>query len=154
MPSSEDRKIVIIGGGIIGCTTAYYISRHPSFSISSSTIIIVEASAHGVAQGASGKAGGLVAKWADPIELADISFKEHAELAKEHNGKDRWGWRLVGCGDWEGRGEPANGKDSNPGGGANKPSEKTLKVNIKKSQAKKLINRTGMRKAYRTICSG
>lgn len=73
--TKEPRKIVIIGGGIIGCTTAYYITRHPSFS-SPSTVTILEASAHGAAQGASGKAGGLVAKWACPKDLVDVSFDE------------------------------------------------------------------------------
>jgi glycine/D-amino acid oxidase-like deaminating enzyme len=71
----EPRNIVIIGGGIIGCTTAYYISRHPSFS-SSTSVTILEASAHGAAQGASGKAGGLVSKNAYPEELVRISFQE------------------------------------------------------------------------------
>ena len=100
------RQIVIIGGGIIGCTTAYYLTRHPSYSSSTTTITLIEVSRHGPAQGASGKAGGLVAKWAYPKEIVDLSFEEHVKLAKEHNGKDRWGWRYVGCGSWEGRGEP------------------------------------------------
>lgn len=73
--NEKSRNIVIVGGGIIGCTTAYYISRHPLFS-SASNITILEASQHGAAQGASGKAGGLVAKWAYPRELVDVSFLE------------------------------------------------------------------------------
>jgi glycine/D-amino acid oxidase-like deaminating enzyme len=56
--------IVIVGGGIIGCTTAYYLTRHPAFS-PSTVVTILEASKVGVAQGASGKAGGLVAKYVD-----------------------------------------------------------------------------------------
>jgi len=105
MAQTEHRDIVIIGGGIIGCTTAYYLSRHPSYSPATTTLTVLEASSHGVAQGASGKAGGLVAKWAYPREIVDISFPEHVKLASEHNGKDRWGWRFVACGSWEGRGE-------------------------------------------------
>jgi glycine/D-amino acid oxidase-like deaminating enzyme len=105
MAQNQHRNIVIIGGGIIGCTTAYYLSRHPSYSPSTTNITVLEASAHGVAQGASGKAGGLIAKWAYPRELVDISFPEHVKLANEHNGKERWGWRFVNCGSWEGRGE-------------------------------------------------
>ena len=99
------REIVIIGGGIIGCTTAYYLSRHPSYSSSTTTVTLIEASPHGPAQGASGKAGGLVASWAFPKEIVDLSFQEHCKLAQEHNGSDRWGWRYVTCGSWEGRGE-------------------------------------------------
>lgn len=105
MAQNQYHDIIIIGGGIIGCTTAYYLSRHPSYSSSTTKITVLEASAHGVAQGASGKAGGLVAKWAYPRELVNISFPEHVKLADEHNGKERWGWRFVSCGSWEGRGE-------------------------------------------------
>ena len=105
MVTTNGRHIVIVGGGIIGCTTAYYLSRHPSYTSVSDTITLLEASQHGPAQGASGKAGGLVAKWAYPKELVDLSFDEHVRLAEEHNGKERWGWRYVNCGSWEGRGE-------------------------------------------------
>ncbi|PPQ97270.1 hypothetical protein CVT26_006663 [Gymnopilus dilepis] len=99
------REIVIIGGGIIGCTTAYYLTRHPSASAAALKVTLIEASANGPAQGASGKAGGLVARWAYPKEIVDVSFEEHVRLAEEHNGQDRWGWRYVKCGSWEGRGE-------------------------------------------------
>jgi glycine/D-amino acid oxidase-like deaminating enzyme len=99
------KKIVIVGGGIIGCTTAYYLSHHPSFRSGVDEITILEASRIGVAQGASGKAGGLVAKWAYPRELVDVSFPEHVRLAGLHNGAERWGWRYVSCGKWKGRGE-------------------------------------------------
>ncbi|EIW79683.1 DAO-domain-containing protein [Coniophora puteana RWD-64-598 SS2] len=101
---TNERNIVIIGGGIIGCTTAYYLTRHPSFSPSSTKITVLEASRNGVAQGASGKAGGLVASWAFPRELVDISFAEHVKLAEENGGAARWGWRYTNCGSWEGRG--------------------------------------------------
>jgi glycine/D-amino acid oxidase-like deaminating enzyme len=99
------KEVIIVGGGIIGATTAYYLSRHPLFSSTTCKITLIEASAHGPAWGASGKAGGLVAKWAFPKYLAALSFSEHARLAKEHNGEERWGWRIVRCGNWEGRGD-------------------------------------------------
>ncbi|KAF8964765.1 FAD dependent oxidoreductase [Flammula alnicola] len=119
------QEIVVIGGGIIGCTTAYYLSRHPSAS--SAKITLIEASEHGPAQGASGKAGGLVARWAYPKEIVDVSFDEHVKLAEEHDGKDRWGWRYVGCGSWEGRGEVVIPPEEQEGGvGGNKSLEKTL----------------------------
>jgi len=121
------REIVIIGGGIIGCTTAYYLTRHPSYSPSTTTITLIEASQHGPAQGASGKAGGLVARWAYPKEIVDLSFEEHVGLAKEHNGKDRWGWRYVGCGSWEGRGEAViDSVPEHEGTGTTKNLAKTL----------------------------
>ncbi|KII91698.1 hypothetical protein PLICRDRAFT_105186 [Plicaturopsis crispa FD-325 SS-3] len=124
MTSSEQRNIVIIGGGIIGCTTAYYLSRHPSFS-SSTSVTVLEASAHGIAQGASGKAGGLVAKWAYPRPLVDVSFREHVRLAEEHDGAERWGWRFVNCGSWEGKGEVVHEAGTGVGkGGQRKSLEK------------------------------
>ncbi|KAG1742975.1 FAD dependent oxidoreductase [Suillus occidentalis] len=123
----DQRNIVIIGGGIIGCSIAYYLSRHPSYSTSTTNIIVLEASANGVAQGASGKAGGLIAKWAYPREIVDISFPEHVKLAEEHNGAERWGWRFVGCGSWDGKGEALAESGSGVGkGGKRKSLEKTL----------------------------
>ncbi|KAF5325150.1 hypothetical protein D9619_009774 [Psilocybe cf. subviscida] len=120
------REIVIVGGGIIGCTTAYYLAKHPSAS--TSKIFLIEASEHGVAQGASGKAGGLVARWAYPKEIVDLSFDEHVKLAEEHNGTDRWGWRYVNCGSWEGRaGKPIAPEEGQEGyEGGNRSLEKTL----------------------------
>lgn len=47
---------------------------------------------------ASGKAGGfLAADWHDrrTASLAALSFKLHEELAKEHDGVDKWGYRKV-----------------------------------------------------------
>ena len=121
-PNPPAKKIAIVGGGIIGCTTAYYLSHHPSFRSDIDEITILEASTTGVAQGASGKAGGLIAKWAFPRELVDVSFPEHVRLAELHNGAERWGWRYLNCGDWEGRGE----ENPSPGDGGVKTSlEKT-----------------------------
>jgi glycine/D-amino acid oxidase-like deaminating enzyme len=107
-PSDHHHHIVIIGGGIIGCTTAYYLTHHPSFSPITTTLTLIEASAYGIGQGASGKAGGLVANWAEPLELARVSFSEHVRLAAEFGGEERWGFRFVECATWEGRGELAN----------------------------------------------
>jgi len=49
MAQSKQRSIVIIGGGIIGCTAAYYLTHHPSFDASNTKVTILEASAHGAA---------------------------------------------------------------------------------------------------------
>jgi glycine/D-amino acid oxidase-like deaminating enzyme len=40
----------------------------------------------------------LLALWAYPSNIVPLSFKLHAELAKEHNGKERWGYRETNCG--------------------------------------------------------
>ncbi|PGH09953.1 hypothetical protein AJ79_05569 [Helicocarpus griseus UAMH5409] len=94
--ASQERHIVVIGGGIIGCSAAYFLTRHPSYDPSKHKITILEATE--IAGGASGKAGGLLALWAYPSNIVPLSYKLHAELAKEHNGEERWGYREVGCG--------------------------------------------------------
>ncbi|KAI1387785.1 FAD dependent oxidoreductase [Hypoxylon trugodes] len=121
--STTPKDITIIGGGIIGCCTAYFLTRHPSYSPETHRITLLEASssnsggrtadsiqdpatladpataskknpAHeGIAGGASGKAGGLLALWAFPQNIVPLSFKLHDELAKEHGGDKRWGYR-------------------------------------------------------------
>ncbi|KAK6956756.1 hypothetical protein Daesc_002036 [Daldinia eschscholtzii] len=121
--SSPPKDITIIGGGIIGCCTAYFLTRHPSYSPETHRITLLEAStsnaggrtpdsitdpatladpetaskrnpAHdGIAGGASGKAGGLLALWAFPQSIVPLSFKLHDELAKEYGGDKRWGYR-------------------------------------------------------------
>ncbi|KAI1141805.1 FAD dependent oxidoreductase [Hypoxylon sp. FL0543] len=121
--STAPKDITIIGGGIIGCCTAYFLTRHPSYSPETHRITLLEASstnaggrtpdsitdpatladpataakknpAHdGIAGGASGKAGGLLALWAFPSNIVPLSFKLHDELAKEHGGDKRWGYR-------------------------------------------------------------
>ncbi|KAK5993628.1 Putative oxidoreductase C1F5.03c [Cladobotryum mycophilum] len=93
----ERRNIVIVGGGIMGCTTAYYLTRHPKFNSALHTITILEA-APSVATGASGKAGGLLGLWAYPACLVPLSYRLHAELAAEHDGPNRWGYRKLKCG--------------------------------------------------------
>ncbi|KAF4120854.1 FAD dependent oxidoreductase [Geosmithia morbida] len=94
------RNIVIVGGGIIGSTTAYFLTRHPKFSPALHTVTLLEA-APTLAAGASGKAGGLLAQWAYPSCLVPLSYRLHADLAAEHNGVQRWGYRHVQCGSIE-----------------------------------------------------
>ncbi|KAH6611305.1 hypothetical protein Trco_001325 [Trichoderma cornu-damae] len=94
------RNIVIVGGGIIGCTTAYYLTRHPKFDPARDAITLLEA-APSVAAGASGKAGGLLGLWAYPPSLVPLSYRLHSELAAEHDGPNRWGYRKLTCGSIE-----------------------------------------------------
>ncbi|KAF1735240.1 putative oxidoreductase TDA3 [Beauveria bassiana] len=91
------RNIFIIGGGIIGNTIAYFLTRHPKFNPAVHRITIFEAGS-AIATGASGKAGGLLALWAYPSCLVPLSYRLHAELAAEHDGAARWGYRKVKCG--------------------------------------------------------
>ncbi|KAJ7701834.1 FAD dependent oxidoreductase [Mycena rosella] len=135
---AQVRNIVVVGGGIVGCCTAYYLTRHPAFHPTRVAITLIEASAHGAAQGASGKAGGLVAKWAYPKELVGVSFNEHVRLAEEHNGTERWGWRYVATGSWEGRGERVPDESSRSGSLTREKSlEKTLGLKTGRKGASK-----------------
>ncbi|KXT01557.1 hypothetical protein AC578_6346 [Pseudocercospora eumusae] len=94
--ASSDKNIVVIGGGIIGCTSAYFLTRHAKYDPSKHKITLLEASK--IAGGASGKAGGLLALWAYPSSIVPLSYRLHQELAKEHGGDERWGYRAVHCG--------------------------------------------------------
>lgn len=82
-----------IGGGIIGVSTAYYLSRHPLYDPKAHIITVLEATT--IANGSSGKGGGFIAEWATPKCLAPLSYRLHNELAKEHNGDETWGHRSV-----------------------------------------------------------
>ncbi|KAK9313607.1 FAD dependent oxidoreductase [Lipomyces starkeyi] len=95
-PASADdgrTHIIIVGAGIIGVCTAYYLTRHPQFSPKTHKITILESTRP--ASGASGKAGGLLALWAFPSQLVPLSFKLHEELAEQYNGVDEWAYRRL-----------------------------------------------------------
>ncbi|KAG8946287.1 hypothetical protein FRC04_011917 [Tulasnella sp. 424] len=88
------KSIAIIGGGIIGTCTAYYLSRHPK--IGSTKIHLFEGSS--IAAGASGKAGGFLAKdWHNvrTASLAQLSFKLHEQLSDEFDGESKWAYRRL-----------------------------------------------------------
>ncbi|PGH04971.1 hypothetical protein AJ79_06928 [Helicocarpus griseus UAMH5409] len=91
--STKTKKIVIVGGGVLGISTAYYLSRHPLYDPTSHSITVFEA--NNFAGGASGKAGGFIASWATPKCLAPLSYELHSDLAKDHNGTEVWGYRNV-----------------------------------------------------------
>ncbi|KAI0173610.1 FAD dependent oxidoreductase [Hypoxylon sp. FL1284] len=81
---------VILGAGIIGTSTAYYLSKHQP----ASSIHLVEPSPELFAS-ASGYAGGFLAKdWfsAASAELGALSFEEHRRLAEKDDGARAWGY--------------------------------------------------------------
>ncbi|CAI4213826.1 unnamed protein product [Parascedosporium putredinis] len=126
MAAQDKRNIVIIGGGIIGCTTAYFLSHHPTFSLATHSITLLEAT--DVASAASGKAGGLLALWAYPNCLVPLSFRLHAELAERHDGVRRWGYRHLHCGSISATVTPeklASFADKSPRRGDGAPAENT-----------------------------
>ncbi|CCJ30611.1 unnamed protein product [Pneumocystis jirovecii] len=88
--------IVIVGGGIIGSTTAYYLTRHPKYDSTNISITLIEGT--GIASAASGKAGGLLSldmHGPETALLGKLSYELHEKLAEEHDGKNRWGYRKL-----------------------------------------------------------
>ena len=83
--------VVILGGGAIGCSAAYFLS------LGGAAVTVVERT--GVANAASGKSGGFLAlDWCDggPLQrLARRSFALHAELAERLDGERRWNYRRM-----------------------------------------------------------
>lgn len=81
---------VILGAGIIGVSTAYYLSSFQN----PKTVHLVEPSPKLFAS-ASGYAGGfLAADWfvSSVAELGRLSFDEHKRIAEEYSGRERWGY--------------------------------------------------------------
>jgi len=81
----------IIGAGIIGTATAYFLSQS-----SKDKITIIESSSRPFAS-ASGFAGGFLAKdWFAPsvASVGALSFDLHKKLAEENNGGQKWGYSL------------------------------------------------------------
>ena len=87
------QHIIIVGAGIVGVCTAYYIVKHPKFDPEKFHITLIESKR--VAGGASGKAGGLLALWAFPEQIVSLSFNLHQQLSNEYNGEKEWGYRRL-----------------------------------------------------------
>ncbi|CAH6720290.1 putative oxidoreductase Tda3p [[Candida] jaroonii] len=91
---AEGKKhIIIVGAGIIGVCTAYFIITHPKFDSEKYHITLIESKR--IAGGASGKAGGLLALWAFPSQIVPLSFNLHQELADKYDGAKEWGYRRL-----------------------------------------------------------
>ena len=75
---SPAQRIIICGGGVIGCAIAYFLSKRGARPV------VVER--HAIAGSASGKSGGFLAyDWCRGSALDDLarrSFALHAELAE------------------------------------------------------------------------
>lgn len=82
---------VIIGSGIIGTSTAYFLSQE---SVPQANIHLVEANSELFAS-ASGYAAGFLARdWFSPslASLGALSYDLHKQLAEEYNGRENWGY--------------------------------------------------------------
>ncbi|KAI9661191.1 MAG: hypothetical protein M1821_009518 [Bathelium mastoideum] len=83
---------VILGAGIIGCATAYYLSE--SSNTRARDIHLIEVTSE-LFCSASGNAGGFLASdWFSPAAspLGALSFKLHKNLAEANNGAQNWGY--------------------------------------------------------------
>ncbi|KAF2119000.1 FAD dependent oxidoreductase [Lophiotrema nucula] len=135
----QARNIVIIGGGIIGSTAAYFLSHHASFNRERDSITLLEATK--IAGGASGKAGGLLALWAYPNCIVPLSYRLHKELADKHGGAERWGYRAVHCGQID-----AKGKASTNSNGSSKANGDSVSLQKRTEKAKGLLRAAGVPK--------
>lgn len=92
-----------------------------------------------IADGASGKAGGLLALWAYPRNIVPLSFKLHAELAQTHDGKNNWGYREVNCGQLA-----ATGRLLSPKGGQKPQVAGSVSLGKRDQEAHAKLRATGM----------
>ncbi|KAK0668610.1 FAD dependent oxidoreductase-domain-containing protein [Cercophora samala] len=94
--TDPDDNIIILGCGIIGLSTAYYLSLSPT---NTAPITLIDPTPE-LFSSASGFAGGFLAKdWFSPAltPLGALSFNEHARLAAENNGGENWGYTPSTC---------------------------------------------------------
>lgn len=92
--SPNGSTVVIIGGGVVGLSTAYFLSRARK---SGGSITIVD-NASVLCAGASGKANGILGDYGFKPEtesLGKLSWELHQHLASLHNGWAAWGYRDV-----------------------------------------------------------
>ncbi|WWC64245.1 uncharacterized protein I303_106854 [Kwoniella dejecticola CBS 10117] len=86
----QPRDIVIIGGGLIGVSTAYYLSRHPDLHPESKITLVEQ---DNVGTGSSGYASGLSIKGKDALSAE--GFDLHRELSRNHGGNLKWGYKEI-----------------------------------------------------------
>ncbi|KAL9940595.1 hypothetical protein V8E36_000083 [Tilletia maclaganii] len=89
------RHICIVGGGVIGVTTAYHLGLHPNRNGASISLFETSLS---IAPGASSKSGGFMASdWhgKETEKLAELSYDLHTQLAADFGGAEKWGYRTL-----------------------------------------------------------
>lgn len=84
---------VILGAGIIGLSTAYFLSL-PTSATPASTIHLLDPSPSLFASASGNAAGFLARDWFAPAvaPLGELSFDLHRRLAGEHGGREKWGY--------------------------------------------------------------
>lgn len=95
MPATQPVHVCILGAGIMGISTAYYL-LHDSNLPPNSTVTLIDNV--GIAPGASSRAAGFIAASWHPhttLPLGELSFRLFEDLDKAHQGRARWEWRLL-----------------------------------------------------------
>ena len=84
---------IIVGAGIIGSATAFYLTQEPSTTPADS-IHIIESSPELFASASGFAAGFLARDWfsRSTASLGALSFDLHNELAEKHRGAQKWGY--------------------------------------------------------------
>lgn len=104
MSNTAPQHIVILGSGIIGLCSAWYLLQSPDLPNGSTVTIIENCTSKRIAPGASSQAGGFIAGgngsgWVGDAskDLARLSWTCHIELADKLDGREKWGWRETGA---------------------------------------------------------
>lgn len=94
---------VIIGAGVIGLSTAYYLAlalnETTSYMPPSVPDIVVIDSSHDICSGASGEATGGLGDFgfsSDTAPLGTLSYQLHKELASKYNGREKYKFSDLG----------------------------------------------------------
>ena len=90
---------VIVGGGIIGLSTAYYLAldtREDDVD-GKADIVVVDPSSK-LCAGASGQSEGVIGELGVKDEiapLAKLAYDLHSQIAADHNGRDKYGYSTL-----------------------------------------------------------
>lgn len=96
--SASQDTTVIIGGGIIGLSTAYSMLQDQRERSLPVPHIVVLDSAHELFAGASGGAAGILGSYGfkeEAVELGNLSWNMFKSLNQEHNGRTNWNWSEI-----------------------------------------------------------
>ena len=97
-PSEDRNTTVILGGGIIGLSTAYYMIKDQRESSGPVPNIIILDSASELFAGASGGSTGIVGNYAfksEVAELGTLSWELLIGLNEEFGGRFNWNWSEI-----------------------------------------------------------
>lgn len=97
--SGELEPTVILGGGIIGLSTAYYLSQAEHEALSGysairNNIVVIDPSP-AICAGASGQNEGVLGQYGfkdEIVPLARLSYDLHAQLASKNDGRKAFGY--------------------------------------------------------------